>query len=568
MARNLARRATRLPSVFCGQISFAFLNYLARRSFADTVTNPYDADLQGRLARGLGEAYEVRGLLGRGGFAVVFAALDVGLKRDVAVKVLRPELAADALMRQRFRREAEAVARLRHPHIVPIYSVGEGEGLVWYVMPLIGGPSLKTHLERVGRLAIADARRMLSEAAEALATAHRAGIVHRDIKPDNILLDGVEARVLVTDFGIAKALGAESQTLTQTGVVIGTPQYMSPEQASGEQTDARSDVYSLGVVAYQMLTGELPFEAGTVAALLVKQLSTDAPSVLRKRPDCPSDLAAAITRCLAKQPAQRWALAEDFQHAVAPTPATVAVRRSSSGARAIVVASPLARFRATALTALVTVFVFAAIDAVRGQVLFGPLALLIAAFVVAVDYGRLWTAGYTWRDVLGPVSASTIARSPLPLDSADFGPHESAIQQARAERAAMRVQLERMPRSTRPRFEAAVRVADALLAHAGALARQLHGLERQIDPGPEEIERRLAATEGEPPSPGRAQRLAVLERRRDAVRALAARRDESGEALTRTLTTLARLHAAVEQGPEGIQQAVDDAHACLELAGA
>jgi len=136
------------------------------------------------------------------------------------VKVLRPELAVDALMRQRFRREAEAVARLRHPHIVPIYSVGEGEGLVWYIMPLIGGPSLKTHLERIGRLAIADVRRMLSEAAEALATAHRAGIVHRDIKPDNMLLDGVEARVLVTDFGIAKAVGGDSQTLTQTGVVI------------------------------------------------------------------------------------------------------------------------------------------------------------------------------------------------------------------------------------------------------------------------------------------------------------------------------------------------------------
>jgi len=533
------------------------------------VTNPSDAELQGRLARSLGEAYEVRGLLGRGGFAVVYAALDVALKRDVAVKVLRPELAVEPLMRRRFRREAEAVARLRHPHIVPIYSVGEGEGLVWYVMPLVGGPSLKTHLERVGRLAIADARRMLSEAAAALSIAHRAGIVHRDIKPDNMLLDGVEARVLVTDFGIAKALGGggESQTLTQTGVVIGTPQYMSPEQASGEKTDARSDVYSLGVVAYQMLTGELPFEAGTVAALLVKQLSTDVPSVLRKRPDCPSDLAAAVMRCLAKEPGQRWALMDDFQHAVAPPPATINVRRSSGGLRAAAAASPLARFRIIVLAALAGVLLLGVIDVARGQALVGPLGLLVAAFVVAVHYGRLWTAGYTWRDVFGPVSASTIARSPLPLDSADFGPHEGAIQQARAERAAMRVQLERLPRSARPRFEAAGRVADALLAQAGALARQLYGLERQIDPGPEEIERRLVATEAEHPSPGRAQRMAVLERRRDAVRALAARRDESGEALSRTLTTLARLRAAVDQGPEGIQQAVDDANACLEVAG-
>src|SRR6267143_2606488 len=317
MSRNLARGATRLPSVFCGQISFAFLNYLARRSFADTVTNPYDADLQGRLARGLGEAYEVRGLLGRGGFAVVFAALDVGLKRDVAVKVLRPELAADALMRQRFRREAEAVARLRHPHIVPIYSVGEDKGLAWYVMPLIVGPSLKQHLEKIGRLPIADARRMLLEAADGLAVAHRAGIVYRDIKPDNLLLDGADARVLMTDFGIAKALGGTAQTLTETGVVIGTPQYMSPEQAGGEATDARSDVYSLGVVAYLLLTGELPFEAGTVAALLVKQLVAEAPSVLRKRPDCPTDLAVAVMRCLAKAPQDRWATAEALQDALA-----------------------------------------------------------------------------------------------------------------------------------------------------------------------------------------------------------------------------------------------------------
>ena len=166
-----------------------------------------DDDLQLRLSDALGDGYEVRGLLGRGGFAAVYSAVEMGLKRDVAVKVLRPELAVDPAMRQRFRREAEAVARLRHPHIVPIYSVGEYGGLAWYVMPLIVGPSLKQHLEKIGRLPIADARRMLLEAAEGLAVAHRAGIVHRDIKPDNLLLDGADARVLLTDFGIADADG-------------------------------------------------------------------------------------------------------------------------------------------------------------------------------------------------------------------------------------------------------------------------------------------------------------------------------------------------------------------------
>ena len=525
------------------------------------MTNPYDTELRARLARGLGDGYELRDLLGRGGFALVYAALERGLKRDVAVKVLRPELAAEPVMRQRFRREAEAVARLRHPHIVPIYSVGEGEGLVWYVMPLVGGPSLKVHLERVGRISIADARRMLHEAAAALGVAHRAGIVHRDIKPDNMLLDGPDARVLLSDFGIAKALGGDSQTLTQTGIVIGTPQYMSPEQASGEKTDARSDVYSLGVVAYQMLTGELPFEGATVAALLVKQLVTDAPSVLQKRPDCPSDLAAAVTRCLAKDPGQRWLSADDFQRAIAPPSAAEAPRVIPT------FSSPVARFRATALTAAAVVGVLLVIDLVRGRVLLAPLGLLVAGFVIALKYGRLWTAGYTWRDVFARLASSGATRSPLPLDSGDFGPHMEAIQQARAERAAMRVHLERVPRSGRPRFEVAARAADALLAQAAALARQLYALERQIEPGPEEIERRVAATEGEPPSPGRGQRLAVLERRRDAVRGLIARRETSAAALTRTLTTLAGLRAAVERGPEEVQQAVSDATACLETAG-
>src|SRR5881628_3174511 len=157
------------------------------------MANSHDTEFAGRLARALGTGYELREPLGRGGFAVVYAALDLALKRDVAIKVLRPELAAEPVMRQRFRREAEAVARLRHPHIVPIYAVGEGEGLAWYVMPLVTGESLRARLERENRLPTALVRRILIEAAEALTAAHRGGFVHRDIKPDNILLDGEEA---------------------------------------------------------------------------------------------------------------------------------------------------------------------------------------------------------------------------------------------------------------------------------------------------------------------------------------------------------------------------------------
>src|SRR6185295_651460 len=185
-----------------------------------------DPDFHPRLARALGAVYELGDRLGFGGFAQVYAAVDTQLKRDVAVKVLRPELAG-AVVRERFRREAETVARVRHPNIVPIYSVGEGEGLAWYVMPRVTGGSLRARLDREGRLPAAEVRRVLLESASALAVAHRAGLVHRDIKPDNIMLDGDDAHVLLMDFGIAKALGVDAQGLTATGVAIGTPQYMS-----------------------------------------------------------------------------------------------------------------------------------------------------------------------------------------------------------------------------------------------------------------------------------------------------------------------------------------------------
>ncbi len=231
--------------------------------------------------------YDVRGLIGRGGFAEVYAAWDPMLKREVALKVLRSELDAPAF-RERFRREAEAVAGLRHPHIIPIHAVGEDREFAWFAMPLIHGESLRARLERSSPLPIGEARRIFTEIAEALAAAHRAGLIHRDVKPDNILLEGEERRVVLTDFGIAKALAGgqppespeRSRDLTETGLIVGTPQYMSPEQAGGERSiDARSDLYSLGVVAYLMLTGELPFPAGSGSAVLMKQLAEAAPPV-------------------------------------------------------------------------------------------------------------------------------------------------------------------------------------------------------------------------------------------------------------------------------------------------
>jgi eukaryotic-like serine/threonine-protein kinase len=271
-----------------------------------------------RLSEALGTAFTIEGEIGRGGMGVVYRARDERLKRRVAIKVLPPELAFQAEIRARFTREAETAARLSHPHIVPIYNVGEGNGLVYFVMGYVDGESLAGRLKRRGKLPVEEVRRIMKETADALSAAHALSVIHRDIKPDNILLDGTRGRVMVTDFGIAKAMsGGSGATLTSAGVAIGTPQYMSPEQAAGEkEIDGRSDLYSLGIVSYQMLTGELPFTAPTVAGILMKQITELPPSVQDKRPDCPEDLALAITRCLEKDPESRWPSADALRRAL------------------------------------------------------------------------------------------------------------------------------------------------------------------------------------------------------------------------------------------------------------
>src|SRR6059036_2899331 len=257
--------------------------------------NDADKALATRLSEAVGGSYTLEGEIGRGGMGVVFQARDERLKRQVAIKVLPPDLAFREEVRLRFLREAETAARLTHPHIVPIHSVGEGpDGLVYFVMAFIDGESLAARLKRRGRLPAEEARRVMIETADALGAAHAVGIIHRDVKPDNILLEGSRGRVVVTDFGIAKALSSTTgpATLTATGVAIGTPHYMSPEQAAGDrEIDGRSDLYSLGVVSYQMLTGELPFHAPTVPGILMKHITERAPLVTDKCRDCPEDLA-------------------------------------------------------------------------------------------------------------------------------------------------------------------------------------------------------------------------------------------------------------------------------------
>jgi serine/threonine-protein kinase len=275
--------------------------------------------LAARLAEALGNAFTIEGEIGRGGMGVVYRARDERLQRRVAIKVLPPELAFQQDIRERFTREAQTAARLSHPHIVPIHTVGEGQSLVYFVMGYVDGESVGARIRRRGRLPPEEARRIMRETADALSAAHALSVIHRDIKPDNILLEGTRGRVMVTDFGIAKALstGGAGATLTGVGVAIGTPAYMSPEQAAGERDiDGRSDLYSLGVVTYQMLTGELPFSAPSVAGILMKQITEAAPDLRRKRPDIPEDLALAVARCLEKDPGNRWPTADSLRRAL------------------------------------------------------------------------------------------------------------------------------------------------------------------------------------------------------------------------------------------------------------
>jgi serine/threonine-protein kinase len=276
-----------------------------------------DADLLARVTRLLAPAYVIGGELGRGGMGIVYRARDARLKRTVAVKLLPPELAYRQEIRTRFLREAELSAQLSHPNIVPIYTVDERDGLVYFVMGFVDGETLAARLAARGPLPVDEVRSLMRQIADALAYAHAAGVVHRDIKPDNILLapreGGGTPTAMVTDFGIARAVndgptdpGAAGR-LTATGVAIGTPAYMSPEQCAGDrEVDGRSDLYALGVLTYHMLAGRPPFLGSNSASILVKQLTERPVPISERRPDVPADLAAIVMRLLAKQPDDRF----------------------------------------------------------------------------------------------------------------------------------------------------------------------------------------------------------------------------------------------------------------------
>ncbi|MDP9177942.1 MAG: protein kinase [Gemmatimonadota bacterium] len=266
-----------------------------------------------RLQSTLGSGYRITSELGGGGMSRVFVAEEVELSRNVVVKVLPPDLAA-GLNVDRFRREIQMAARLQHPHIVPLLSAGAKDGLLYYTMPFIQGETLRGRLSRSGELPVADALRILREVADALDFAHSNGIVHRDIKPENVLLSGHHA--LVTDFGVSKALSAATGevNLTSVGVALGTPSYMSPEQATADpMADHRSDIYSLGVMGYELLAGSPPFAGKNPQQVLAAHVTETPLPITRHRANLPPALVTVIMRCLEKKPADRFQTADEVR---------------------------------------------------------------------------------------------------------------------------------------------------------------------------------------------------------------------------------------------------------------
>jgi predicted Ser/Thr protein kinase len=281
-----------------------------------TVVRPRDvtAELQERMTHVLAGRYRVQKLLGAGGMGAVFLADDLTLEREVAIKVLPPDMSRDERVVARFQREAKTAAKLDHPNIIPIHRVESEGGLHYFVMKYVTGRSLDSMLDGGRSLPISFALRVLSEAAAALGHAHARGVVHRDVKPANIML-GADDQVVLTDFGISK-VGDLTAQLTQTGMIIGTPHYMAPEQALGRDVDGRADQYSLAVVGYQLFTGKLLFSGDSAHTIIYRHVSEEPPRASSSRPDVPAAADAALHRALRKEPNERFATMEDFGRAL------------------------------------------------------------------------------------------------------------------------------------------------------------------------------------------------------------------------------------------------------------
>jgi eukaryotic-like serine/threonine-protein kinase len=356
-----------------------------------------------KLADALRDRYVVERELGRGGMATVYLARDLKHDRLVALKVLRPELAI-ALGSDRFLREIRLTAKLQHPHLLTVLDSGESADVLWYTMPFVEGETLRARLQRENQLPLDDALGIFRDVGAALAFAHRHGIMHRDVKPENILLKGGEA--LLADFGIARALAGaagEDESLTGTGLALGTAAYMSPEQAAGERgVDGRADIYALGCVLYEMLGGEPPFTGHSAQAIIAKRFADPVPSVRRIRPQVPASVDGAIQQALARSPADRFATAEEFSRALA-------VSGTSGGA--VPAARVALLFGVASAIVLALVYLVVQRLGLPTWVVHTAVVLLVVGFPIILVTGlheRRRTAARTTGD--RPASSGSIAR--------------------------------------------------------------------------------------------------------------------------------------------------------------
>ena len=484
--------------------------------------------LHDRVVAAIGQQYEVEQEIGRGGMSVVFRARDRRLNRLVAIKVLPPELAYDPAIRTRFTREAQTAAQLAHGHIVPIYDVGEKDGVAHFVMALVTGGNLAELLAREPRQPIEEARRILREIADALAYAHTRGVIHRDIKPDNILLDAASGRAMVSDFGIARAIEAGTR-LTVTGAAVGTPTYMSPEQAMGERDiDGRSDIYSLGVIGYQMLTGRVPFAAGNPMALLLKHVGERPRPISELRPDVPRGLRDAIDRALLKEPEERWPTATSLRDALAVADAPAkrvfspkSLQAAPGGGGIVIEPAHLASFTPEQRQDIRLwhgrIHILDRIKAMRGYTVLTAAAVvggivgfvagvsdappLVLSPIVSIYFGTKWwlraqslrRSGLKLRRVLLMPRAVWVLpaaqRSVVEKELAKLAPREvlegssgAAVRQAVEDRIAIMQMMSALSKVDRALLPDLTSTVNALVDRVLHIARMLHRLDEETDP--------------------------------------------------------------------------------------
>jgi serine/threonine-protein kinase len=501
-------------------------------------------------------------------------------------------------------------AQLSHPNIVPIFSVDEKSGIVYFVMAHVDGESLGERIEREPRPPLDFVRRVLRDVADALDYANRRGVIHRDIKPDNILLDRHGERPVVTDFGIARVAETQSR-LTVTGVAVGTPAYMSPEQAMGDrELDGRSDIYSLGVVGYRMIAGELPFRANSSASMMMKHISEHPVPLAAKRPDAPRELLEAVERALAKHPEDRWQDAGQLRDALdmlptasftgaspayAPAPVPVRVgnpqpvprdkkkRKKKEDSLEVFAGKPLEEririARRDVFIAGAGVTALAGFNALTWPMFFWTLfPAFFMGWSVVAKVGTLWSEGVPLREVFRsnrePRSAKgAIAADPSSLAPSDVlaGPHGPAVRRAAEDRAHIQMIVANLSKADRELVPDVLPTVDALAERIALLAGMLHRLDHDVTPGTlERLEARIAEVEREGPAAiDQERRLALLHRQQKTLTDLAERRarvsrqlESAGLAMENLRLDLLKLRSSgVQAAIHDVQNATQEARA-------